>query len=344
MFILTLAFLLTAACGDQSSAKDEKAGTQSAGRVTKTLRQIPLSLAEAYPDLLPQMAIGAGSLWLANSGDGTITRVDLAEGKVVAEVTVSENFRWEPNTSNPRSVAASGERVWFPDRTGRAVSRIDPSTNRVVERIPVPVDTFVFAIAIDGDDLWLTSPGDGLVLRVDAKNKRVVSTIDDLFVPTAIALGAGSVWVVDHEADKVARIDPQTNKVVEQIPIGYTPATIAYGEGAIWTADLGSQAVSRVDPETNKEVARIDTAMQTFGVAVGGGSVWATGWRVSGCESGKGGALVRIDPETNKVAGRTRVDCALSVAATDDAVWVQGEFREEGKPEGTLVRVEPTAR
>lgn len=308
---------------------NEKAGTQPAGRVTKTLRQIPLSLAEAYPDLLPQMAIGAGSLWLANSGDGTITRVDLAEGKVVAEITVSENFRWEPNTSTPRSVAASGERVWFPDRTGRAVSRIDPDTNRVVERIPVPVDTFVFAIAIDGDDLWLTSPGDGLVLRVDAKNKRVVSTIDDLFVPTAIALGAGSVWVVDHEADKVARIDPQTNKVFEQIPIGYTPATIAFGEGAIWTADLGSQAVSRVDPETNKEAARINTGMQTFGVAVGGGSVWATGWRVAACESSKEGGLVRIDPSTNKVAGRTRVDCALSVAATDDAVWVQGEISEE---------------
>lgn len=38
---------------------------------------------------------------------------------------------------------------------------------------------------------------------------------------------------------------------------------------------------------------------------------------------------MRIDPSTNKVAGRTRVDCALSVAATDDAVWVQGEISEE---------------
>src|SRR4028118_623718 len=84
------------------------------------------------------MAIGAGSLRLANSGDGTITRVNLAEGKVVAEITASENFRWEPNTSTPRSVAASGERAWFPDRTGRGVSRSDPHTNRRLARPPVP--------------------------------------------------------------------------------------------------------------------------------------------------------------------------------------------------------------
>jgi hypothetical protein len=75
MFILTLALLLTAACGEQGSAKDEKGG------VTKTL---PTPLSTQY------MAIGTGSLWLANDGEPYgITRVDLANSKVVAQIEAS---------------------------------------------------------------------------------------------------------------------------------------------------------------------------------------------------------------------------------------------------------------
>jgi DNA-binding beta-propeller fold protein YncE len=333
MFILTLALLLGAACGDQGSAKDEKAGTQSAGRVTETLR-IPIPT--------HYMAIGTGSLWMANDSDYTITRVDLAKSEVVAKIKASGDSQSACDICGPQSVSASGDQIWFTDRITKSVSRIDPETNRIVESIPVGI--LPYDIAIDGDTLWVTDYEDELVVRVDTDKKRVVSRLDDFTGPAGIVVGAGSVWVMDHTADLLIRIDPQTNEIVEEIPIGYGPESIAFGEGGVWTANFANYSVSHVDPETNKEVARIRTGSMTtnmYGVAVGGGSVWATGF--SG-DCGKKGVLLRIDPKTDKVVGKTNIPCAFGVAATDDAVWVQGVVKEEGKWTDHLMRVKPTVQ
>ena len=303
----------------------------SAGNVTETLN-IPL--------ITQYMAIGAGSLWMANDSAFTITRVDLAKSEVVAEIKASGDPQSACEVCNPQSVAASGDQIWFTDRARRAVSRIDPKTNRIVESIPVGI--LPYDIAIDGDTLWITDFDGGLVVRVDTGKNRVVSKLDDFNEPTGIVVGAGSVWVIDHELDLVVRIDPQTNKVVKEIPVGYGPENIVFGEGSVWTANASSFSVSRVDPKTNKEVARIQAELGTsmYGVAVGGGSVWAAG-QPSGCENSKKSILLRIDPKTNKVVGRTNIACAFGVAAIDEALWVHGAIKEEGKWTGTLVRLKP---
>lgn len=160
--ILALALVLPAACGGgQDSAKDEKAGMQSAGRVTETLRGLrPSSV----------MAVGAGSLWLTHPDHGTITRVDLSKREVVARIKVSEDPQLARGGADPQSVTASGDQIWFTDRVKEAVSRIDPKTNCVVERIPV--GTEIYDIAIDGDVLWLTDFEFSVVLRVDTTKIR----------------------------------------------------------------------------------------------------------------------------------------------------------------------------
>jgi hypothetical protein len=58
----------------------------------------------------------------------------------------------------------------------------------------------------------------------------------------------------------------------------------------------------------------------------------------AGRASSNEGALVRIDPATNKVVGRTDIGCAYSGAATDDAVWVHHDC---GESMGFVTRVEP---
>ena len=328
MFILTLALLLTAACGEQGSAKDEKGG------VTKTLRT-PWSTA--------YMAIGAGSLWLANDGEPYgITRVDLAKSEVVAQIEVSGDPR-SCDLCSPQAVDASGRQVWFTDRATKSVSRIDPETDRIVESIPVGFR--VYDIAIDGDTLWLTGVEENLVARVDTDKKQIVGRIDDIYGPTGVVVGGGSVWVMGHRAGDLVRIDPQTSKIVEKIPLGIssTPEGLGFGEGGVWTTDLASWSVSHFDPKTSEGVAEIDAGMEMFAVDAGDGSVWATG-QPSGCEKGKKGILVRIDPTTDKVVGRTKIPCAYGVAVTDDAVWVNGNVKKEGKWAGGLVRVEPPPR
>ena len=336
--------LLLAACGGQDSATDGKGGMPSAGRVAETLRT---------RDSTQYMAIGAGSLWLPNASNGTITRLDLNKSKVVAVIAVSSDPQSAPYDADPQSVAASGEQIWFTDRARRAVSCIDPKTHRIVERIPVGFASF--SIAIDGDTLWIAGVDHDVVARVDTKENRVLKKID-LPAPVGIVVGAGSVWVSEmgphvDKPSKLARIDPQTNEVLKEIPLESShPQSIAFGAGSVWIANgEGSCTVSRVDPETNKEVARIDTGLSMFDVAVGGGSVWAAGnvLKSPGCkETNKEGALVRIDPTTNKVVGRTNVRGAFGVAATNDEAWMfsgfdRGGGLRGGKFSGAVTRIEP---
>ena len=344
LLILGSALPLLVACGGQDSATDGKDHMPSAGRATETLR---------IRDSTQYMAIGAGSLWLPNASNGTITRIDLNKSKVVAVIEVSSDPQSAPFDADPQSVEVSSNHIWFTDRARKAVSRIDPNTNRIVERIPVGISPY--DIAIDGDTLWLTDTERGFVARVDTKENRVVERFD-VGGAAGIIVGSESVWVAEmgpmvDGPSQLARIDPQTNEIVEEIPLESShPQSMAYGAGSVWIANgEGSCTVSRVDPQTNEEIARINTGLSMFDVAVGGGSVWAAGdvQNSPGCEeSDEEGALVRIDPVVNKVVGRTNVRSALGVAATDDAVWVSSYFDRgggvlRGKATGALTRVEP---
>jgi len=49
------------------------------------------------------IAIGGGEVWVANSGDGTVSRIDPATNEVVVIITIG---------GAPVGVAVSGETVW----------------------------------------------------------------------------------------------------------------------------------------------------------------------------------------------------------------------------------------
>ena len=49
------------------------------------------------------VAIGAGSVWVANSGDGTVTRIDPRTDKVVATIAVG---------GSPQAITVAGGRAW----------------------------------------------------------------------------------------------------------------------------------------------------------------------------------------------------------------------------------------
>jgi YVTN family beta-propeller protein len=82
------------------------------------------------------MAVGHGALWVANQGDGTLSRVDLATDRVVATVPVGDAAD---------VVAAGPDAVWvggWSRRAGNTVSRADPLTNRVVATVPLASEPY----------------------------------------------------------------------------------------------------------------------------------------------------------------------------------------------------------
>ncbi len=77
------------------------------------------------PDAL---AYGFGSLWVANSGEKTVQRVNPKTHEVIQKFDVG---------ANPDAIAFSAQDVWVANGSDGTVTEIDPATNGVVDTIQV---------------------------------------------------------------------------------------------------------------------------------------------------------------------------------------------------------------
>jgi YVTN family beta-propeller protein len=150
------------------------------------------------------LAVGGGSLWVANHDARTVTRIDLASGKVVADI---------PVPSEPHRVAYGAGAAWVGNWHTNSVSRIDPTKNRVVGS-PIPIG-FHHAgnLAVGAGGLWVTSDyranaatEDVVVVRIDPQTNRAVETIALGGHPIDVAATEGAIWVSVADPGTVLRI------------------------------------------------------------------------------------------------------------------------------------------
>lgn len=78
------------------------------------------------------LAYGEASVWVANAGSGTVSRIDPTTNSVTAEISIGEVGG---DYGSPTAVAVGNGSIWVTDNTGFAIVRVDPFLNKVVERI-----------------------------------------------------------------------------------------------------------------------------------------------------------------------------------------------------------------
>jgi YVTN family beta-propeller protein len=280
----------------------------------------------AVPEAL---AVGDGSLWVANTADQTVSRVDLASGNVVRAIAVG---------GIPLSVAVGKNAVWVVRRRADGYPEliaIDPRFDDV-EQAPrrIPGDPLSEASVIAGaDGLWVAAEA-GSLQHLDPAGSRVTATIDTSNNVTSLAAGAGGVWAGDANGGNVAHIDPAGKLVVATIPVGEGSGAVAAGAGAIWAADRLDDAVVRIDPATNSVTTTIPVGRAPTDVAVGLGSVWVA--------NSRDGTVSRIDPRTNRVLKTIAVGGSpRSLAVGNGRVYVsvQNAIVGPGAQAGGVVRV-----
>ena len=135
------------------------------------------------------VGLEADSAWVANEGDGTVTRIDLKTRRVRGAPI--------PVGKNPRAVATRADTVWVANFGGGSISRIDAGSGRVVQTIPVgrgPMD-----IAVGRDYVWVSTE-EARVVRIDARSGRVVDR--DIGVKAQGALDLGLGTPVDRRSDR----------------------------------------------------------------------------------------------------------------------------------------------
>jgi hypothetical protein len=164
--------------GGDSVARIGPETNRAAGRPVRTV---------ASPQSL---AVGGGSLWVANHEAGTVTRIDQASGRLVADI---------PVPSEPHRVGAGA--AWVGNWHHNSVSRIDPETNRVVGS-PIPIGFRAGNLVVGTGGVWVTSderangaPEDVVVVRIDPQINRAVETIAVAGHPIDVAATEDAVWV-----------------------------------------------------------------------------------------------------------------------------------------------------
>jgi streptogramin lyase len=142
-----------------------------------------------------------GSVWVSDSVEQTLHRVDPATGRVT-DILLP--------VGDPQDVGAGGGYVWPVSYGPKRVVRVDPSTNRVVGK-PIEIGAGGAGAVVAGGALWIPNYEGDSVSRVD------LATLDSEpraarvgVSPTDIAAGFGRLWVPDNDSEPptVTPIEP----------------------------------------------------------------------------------------------------------------------------------------
>jgi streptogramin lyase len=177
-----------------------------------------------------EIAYGEGAVWVCSVDRSRLARIDPRTNEVVAEV----DLRPLQISDHVYLLLAAGEgAVWLTNQT--AVIQIDPQINQIVGD-PLPAGEEIITFALGHGTLWTGSHDDGIVSRVDSKTHRVVATIDMGFAVHGLTVSQESAWVLDEHGFAVVRIDPQTNHLQERVPIDFVAANLTAGADSVWVA------------------------------------------------------------------------------------------------------------
>ena len=279
------------------------------------------------------IAVGGGYAWVANSGEGTVWKIDQGTNRVAGKVVIgdpgalegceSHNVHQTPhgdfrirNCDLPKAVAVSRGAVWAGKGDTKSLVRIDPASDRVVATIPVGIEPW-YIVASD-TAVWLSDWRTNTVVRVDPASNSVVATVAGLAAgSTGLAVAPGTLWVASSRANVLTKIDTATNQVAGTLATDPTPLPVAYAYGSIWVRNEfkeGNGTVQRVDPTSGEVTATIPVGPPAGrdgldSLAALDGGLWVAGLQ-----------LEKIDPTTNRVVRRINHTCG-AVTAGAGALW-----------------------
>jgi YVTN family beta-propeller protein len=300
-------------------------GVRGSERVVPVVNPPPGSLGR----VVATIPVGAGPadvlvsqdvVWVANAGQGTVSRIDPATNTVTTTIQVGRN---------PVRLVAGFGSIWVANQTEQTISRIDARSGRLLATISTPT-LWPNQLAVGADSVWAIA---GAVLhRIDpVTNKAVVIEADWELVGGGLTVAGGRVWlsgIAVTGVQTIVRVDPATNRKADTVPTA-SEGELAVGGGSVWHAGTATQTIYRLDPRSGRTQAEIPIGMVAKHLTAADGSLWV------GSDSGR---VTRIDLATNTVTGTFQVNGrAPAVAVGHGAVWIVDTAH------AALLRVQPTA-
>src|SRR6266511_750625 len=241
------------------------------------------------------------SVWVANSGEGTVSQIDTESLKVVKTIGIG---------AQATELATAAGALWVATGLDNTLVKLDVRTGGTLGTLSFPsaVDASAYAVAAGNGSVWAVSGN--LLVKIDPQTNAILAGHRQLGCCGGlrdVAVGSGSVWIADIQ-ELVARISPRTVMPTGTVSLGVVPTALTAAYGWVWAAssafDPKRLLLWRIDPQTLRvaqtvTVGRPDSFLATVDVAAGAGAVWVTNYDE--------GTLVRVDPASGTVVATIHI-------------------------------------
>jgi DNA-binding beta-propeller fold protein YncE len=259
---------------------------------------------------------GGGFVWVANSGTGTISKLDPETDEVVLSRTVGFE-------GNPDDVVVASGWVWAISDAGEYI-RIEPDTGEIEDPVrSVGRGDHLDVAAGTGEDIWLLESG-GDAYQVDAASGEVTWRLRDGEDLTDVATSNGSVWVYDRGSGYVIGYDSATHRELGRTRVGTTGSQdLSAGGGYTWFYRDSDGVLLQIEQATGT-ITKEYPLGGTFGaISIGPDGVYVL--VVDGGPEGSGqGRLFRFDATRATRIGKTVAlsDLPFDITWGEGAIWV----------------------
>jgi YVTN family beta-propeller protein len=224
------------------------------------------------------IALGEGGVWVANSGDGTVSRIDPATNTMVATIPVRHGVDLLAVGNGMVIAGVSGQ--------GGLRARIDPSRNEVVETVPATISDLVsgdgeFWYAEYHTPLSETVLWRALLYRIADNFKGVIAgtlyntSCFGICNPPKVAVGDGTAWATLPIANGLRSMNTTTGRTSDFILVGHRPVALALdGIGSVWVLNQGDGSVWKISAATGRPIAVIPVGQNARKIAVAPDGVW----------------------------------------------------------------------
>jgi YVTN family beta-propeller protein len=248
------------------------------------------------------------SVWVANEGDDTVSRVDTGAANVTENPV--------PVGSAPAAIAFADGYVWVANRDSDTLSRIKAG-RKVAAAESFPAGAGPTGVAVAGDTVWVVNGGDDTVSRHDSDGAALGDAAKVGRGPHAIAADAAGAWVTNGEEGTVTRLDADGRPQDPPVRVGGDPAAILILRGVVWVANRGDDTVTRIDAASGETLGEpVPVGRAPSGLGLGGGVIWVA--------NTADGTVLRLDPRSGARIGEPIPAGTepIAVAADDYSAFV----------------------
>jgi YVTN family beta-propeller protein len=203
----------------------------------------------------------------------------------------------------------------------RTVAIVDPTTLKILTRIPVGNDPHEVIASADGNTAYVSNYGGGAyntLTSVDLALQTPLSTIDlgPLRGPHGLDFAAGKVWFTAEAAQAIGSYDPATSKVDWILGTGQNRTHMIYvspDTKRIVTTNVNSGTVSIIEKSTMRTPNGPAPNQQGTGAGVPSPGTSREDWNQTVIQVGEGSEGFDVSPDNREIWAANAHDGTISI-------------------------------